>query len=143
MCPDITPDFSEAAGVVPGTYTARIVGAEIKLTKATPPQKRVSWKLEVFGETAGAANGGILFHSTMAEGRGAGMLRDLVLAATGEELKTGVAFNPEHLTGKEIVVVVVQGTDQSGAVSKWPEVTSVSAIASAAGLTLGPAAQAA
>lgn len=129
--PTITPDFSEAVEFAPlpnGTYKTRVVGAEIKTSQAG--NQYVNWKLSVFGAEGDLEqhNNSSIFHSTMISGRGAGMLKSFVKAATGEE-PTG-QFDTEALIGREVEVTVETGINPlTGETKRWPDVKGVRPVA--------------
>ncbi len=130
---EITPDFSEAVelaeGQVPdGTYKVRVVGVELKDSKAG--NKYLNWKLEIFGAEGEVAryNNWKVFHRTMISGKGAGMLKSFVKAATGEELQGNL--NTDAILGKELTATLkTEINPQSGEPSSFPTVKAVKAIA--------------
>ena len=132
MCPEITPDFSEAVEsasgepIPNGVYRTRITDSVVKESKRG--QKYISWKLNIVGADGELArwNNWPVYHSTMLEGKGAGMLKQFYKAALGEE-PTG-AFDTEMLLGKEVVVAVEQGFAADGTPYKFPNVKSVQAV---------------
>lgn len=128
---EITPDFSEAvadtgASVPDGTYKVRVVEVEMKDSKAG--NKYLNWKLEIFGAEGEVArfNNWKIYHRTMLAGKGAGMLKSFVKAATGTDV-TG-SFSTDTIIGKELQVTVKTGLDQNGEPSRYPEVKAVKAI---------------
>lgn len=124
MCPLIEPNFDEVAEVANGEYSARIVDAESKTSHAGNPM--VNWKLEIYGETAGKAQGQHVRLTTMVTGKGAFKLKQLYIAATGQEC-TG-AFDTDVLMGKA-VKIVVDDEKRDGQLTGYKEVKSVKAIA--------------
>lgn len=129
MAPLITPDFSEAlefTALTPGTYKARIVGCETKQTQAG--NTRLLWKLETFGSEKTENNNRTLWHSTPVSGKGAGILKSFVTAATGET-PTG-PFDTDKILGREIKVTVVDGKDyKTGEPTGYAEVKAVAKLA--------------
>lgn len=123
MCPQINPDFSEVVEITPGEYPARITGSEVKMTQKQEPMAQ--WELTLFGATDERVNGRSLRHRTMCVGRGAGMLKQLIKAATGEDLAPGQTFDTEALHGREVLLVVGKGKDRNGNETDFPEVKSV------------------
>lgn len=126
----ITPDLSEAVentGLPPGTWNARVTGIELKDTKAMDA-KYFQWELTIFGAAGELSrwNNWKINHRTMTSGKGAGMLKAFVKACTGQEL-TG-AFDFALLVGSEIQITTVEGKQQDGSPSKYPEVKAVKAI---------------
>ncbi len=125
MAPQITPDFSEAAGLKPGTYDARITSGEVKTSKNN--NTYVKWQLTTISADPKFADQ-VVYHNTMTTGRGAGMLQSFFKAAMGEELGSGQAFDTEQLLGREVNITVVEGKDQQGNPTSWPEIKAVKAI---------------
>ena len=125
--PIIKPNFDEVQTVVPGKYPARIIGSEAKTSKKG--NTYTEWKYEVFGADDIRANGATLFNRPMQAGRGAFRLQNLVEAATGEKAQNGVEFDSAQLHGREILVTVVDGKDQNGNASGFPDVVAVARMA--------------
>ena len=126
MCPEITVDLSEAVelgGVVPGKYGARVSGAEVKTTNAGTGQY-VKWEMTIFGAEGELAryNNHKVWHNTMTSGKGAGMLKKFVKAATGQEL-TG-NLDTDAVLGKEVLVTLKEGK-RDGVPTGYPEVVAV------------------
>lgn len=126
----ITPDLSEAVestGIPAGTYSARVSGLEVKKTKDLTGQY-IRWEMTVFGAEGALKNwnGWRINYNTMTSGKGAGMLKSFFKACTGQEL-TG-AYDFQLLVGSEVQVTVVEGKNQDGTPSKYPEVKSVKPI---------------
>lgn len=119
MCPQIEPDFSQAADRLPaGEYATRIVGIadnEVKASKkdGTP---YVTWELEVFGKDDDRLNGRKIRFTTMIKGPGSGNLRKLMKACGQEQMG-----DTEELYGKEVVVVL----NYKNPDDDFPEVKSV------------------
>ena len=127
----ITVDLSEAvelASVPPGVYPARISGAEVKATKAGTGNY-IKWEMTIFGAEGELTrfNNSKVWHNTMTSGKGAGMLKQFVKAATGEELSGGL--DTDTLLGKEVSLTLAEGKDQHGQPSGYPEVKAVKALA--------------
>ena len=121
----VQPDFSEVAGVIePGVYSARIVGGEVTTSKAGAPM--IKWSYEIFGSQVKGVNGQKVTDRTMLSGKGAFRLQNLYRAAMKEELKGN--FDTDMLLGKEIQLVLAQGTMQDGSPSQYPEVKDVKGI---------------
>lgn len=122
--PTIQPDFTEVAEVKPGTYSARIVDSEVRTSQND--NQYVKWTMEVFG-TGTPADGMKVWTNTMVAGRGAGRLKTLFRAATGEEpagpVDTGV------LHGREVQITVVDGRNQQGQPTGFAEVKAISPLA--------------
>lgn len=128
MAPLISPDFSEAVEFSPlpkGNYKVRITDCQTKQTKAG--DTRLMWKLQTFGQSDPALNNRTITFGTMISGKGAGFLKQLIRAATGEE-PTG-SFNTDALLGREVLATVVEGKDQDGNPSSFPEVKAVAKLA--------------
>lgn len=126
----ISPDFSEAKELpkdqpVPtGVYKARIEDCEAKTSKAGKPM--LSWMLRIFGAEGdiSSQNNRVLYYNTMTSGAGAGMLKTLIIAATGETPTS--AFNTDDLLGKEIEITVQTKNDPAtGELSKWSDIKAV------------------
>lgn len=126
MAPEITPDFSEAVGLEPGTYQARITDAEVLTSKKDT--QYIKWKMTTISEDPKFADQ-LVYHNTMLSGRGAGILKTFFVAAMGEELADGQGFDTEQLLGREVMITVVEGKDQQGNPTNWPEIKAVKAIA--------------
>lgn len=127
---NITPDFSEAvelSGTIPdGVYTVRITDAEMRESKAG--NKYINWTLQIYGAPGDFAkyNNWTVFHRTMVSGRGAGMLRDFVKAATGE-VPTG-SFDTDTLLGHEVQVTLKTGKTPEGEDSRYPDVKAIKSV---------------
>lgn len=123
----ITPDLSEAVelgGIPAGTYKARVTGIDLKDNKAMTG-KYFQWELTVFGlegPLAGFNNWKVL-HRTMTSGKGAGMLKAFFKVCTGQELKGTTDFS--LLVGSEIEITLVEGKNQDGSPSKYPEIKAI------------------
>lgn len=125
--PQITVDLSEAVemgGVVPGVYSARISGCEQKIAK-TSGATYLKWELTIFGAEGELSrfNNHKAWYNTMTSGKGAGMLKNLVKSATGEEIAGD--FDTDNLLGKEVQLTLVEGKNQQGEPSGYPEVKAV------------------
>lgn len=125
--PVLTPDYSEAVElqVVPaGTYNARIVDAKPMTAKSTG-NPYIKWELQIFGATGDYQkfNNAKLWTNTMLTGRGAGMLKTFVKAVNPEY--DGGPVDTDACMGKGIQVVVVDGVDQQGQKTIYPEVKAV------------------
>ena len=126
----VTPDLSEVtAPIIPGTYSARIVGVEAKETNfgddSRQPVQYLRWDLELFGDEKW--NGRKIKHDTFTAGKAAFKLQQLFAAATGEVLDKGTTFDTDQLNGREIAVVVTD-TNWKGEKTRFPEVASVAAL---------------
>jgi hypothetical protein len=121
----ISVDLSEAIDltVVPGVYPARITGAEVKAAKNGG--NYIKWEMTIFGATGELErfNNHKVWHNTMTSGKGAGMLKTLVKAATQAELSG--SLDTDALLGKEVNLTLVEGKDQNGQPSGYPEVKAV------------------
>lgn len=127
--PNITPDFSEAVEATPipdGVYNARITEAKVEKAKKSG-DAFLKWKLTIFGAEGDAAkyNGWPVFYNTMIGGKGAGMLKTLIKAATGVE--PAGAFDTDELLGKEVTLTLKQRMQEDGTPAAWPDVKSVKA----------------
>ena len=128
----ITPDLSQAVEssddvtIPSGVYKVRVESAELKQTQAG--EKRLSWKLRIFGAEGELTrfNNWTLFHSTMCEGKGAGMLKAFYKACIGTDLSG--PFDATELYGKELQVTVVEKKNQDGSISKFPDVKNIKAL---------------
>ena len=123
----ITPDLSEAVelgGIPAGIYSVRITNVELKQTKAGTGSY-LQWELTLFGAEGELSryNNWKVTHRTMTSGKGAGMLKSFYKAATNTDL-TG-AFDAQSLLSKEVQITLVEGKDQSGQPSQYPDVKSV------------------
>lgn len=126
----ITPDFSEAVSrdpIADGIYHARIIEASLQPSKKNPTESYIKWKLELFGAEGDLAkeNGKMLFYNTMITGKGAGMLKDLVHAATGKEIDAD--FDTDELLGQQVTVTLKARIKEDGTADAWPDVKAVKA----------------
>src|SRR3990172_1730710 len=120
--PLIQPDFSEVLEALPeGTYQAKIVDAEVKQSKAG--NTYVRWQMSVFGADDTRCNGKSVWHSTPVTGKGAFRLQQLVKAGTG--VPASGQFDTSDLMGRDVLITVVDGIDQNGEKSGYPEVKAV------------------
>lgn len=104
----VNPDFSDAQDPIePGEYFVRIEKCEQKTSKNG--NAYLNWTLKTFNEEEEKNNDRAMWHTTMLEGRGAGMLKDFVKAATGEP--PAGSFDTEELIGRELKVVVGQDSE--------------------------------
>lgn len=124
----ITPDLSEAVEgssepIPAGVYKVRIEDVELKDAKSGA--KYLKWKARIFGSEGELArfNNWPVYYNTMTSGKGAGMLKNLYKAATGEELAG--EFDATALLSKEVQFTLARGKNQDGSPSDWPEVRSV------------------
>lgn len=117
---EIQADFSEVATLAPGTYKARLTKCENLVSKKGG--QYLKWTLETFGSDDAKNNNKKVFHNTMTSGPGAGGLKRLLAATVGP---VDGSFDTDALLGKEVSITVVQGTDQHGNVSDFPEVKAV------------------
>jgi hypothetical protein len=121
----ITPDLSEVSTPISaGTYKVRIV-------KAVPGEyktglKYINWHMETFESEDAKDDGRYIFNKTPYTGKAAFRMADMWRAALGKELEG--KFDTEQLLGKEIKVVVVDGTDQEGNPSGYPDVKTVASL---------------
>jgi len=123
----ITPDFTEStdfAPITPGTYKSRILTCESKTSKKGDTYLR--WELEVFGAEDTKVNNRKFWYNTMLSGKGAGGLKKLLAVTVGP---VDGAFDTESLYGKTVQVVLVQGKDQHGNPSDYPDVKSLAKLA--------------
>lgn len=123
----ITPDLSEAVettGVVPGVYSARVTDLELKVSKAGG--QYIKWTLTIFGAEGELTrfNNHKVWYNTMLSGKGAGMLKGFYKACKNKDFAGG-AFNWSTLTGSEVSVTLVEGKDQQGQPSGYPEVKAI------------------
>lgn len=123
----VTPDFSESTDgpIMPGDYAARILKAEVKTSQAG--NTYVKWELGLFNCDGDYAkyNDRKVWHNTMLTGRGAGMFKKFVKAATGEAPAEGRGFDTDTMIGREIRVTLAERLDQDGTVSDYPDVKAV------------------
>jgi hypothetical protein len=120
--PLISPDFSEAAGLKPGEYVARIAASTLKKSQAG--NDYVSWQLTTAGNPDIAANDQVVYYNTPFTGRGAFRFRKFVEAAVGEPLGEALAsFNTDELHGRSVVITV-----EANPKSTWPDVTAVRSV---------------
>lgn len=88
----------------PGTYSARIIAGEGKVSAKGNPY--INWQLETFGSAD--VNGKRVFHTTPTTGGWVTKLAEFHKAATGENIdKTAKQYDPEMLVGKELTVTLV------------------------------------
>lgn len=126
----ITPDLSEAiefSAAPPGIYSARVTGVDLKTNKAMTGQY-FQWELTIFGaegELAKANNQKVTYR-TMTSGKGAGMLKSFYKACTGNELTGQADFG--LLVQSEVQITLVEGKNQDGSPSNYPEVKGVKQI---------------
>lgn len=124
----VEPDFSESVdkAIIPGTYNARIQQAEVKTSQAG--NKYVKWTLSIFGCEGDSSvyNNRYVWHNTMLTGRGAGMLKKFVKAATGEEPQG--AFDTDALVGRELSITLKERLNDDGTVSDYPDVAAVATV---------------
>ncbi len=126
----ITPDLSEAveqAAVVPGVYSTRVTALELKTSKAGG--QYIKWTMTIFGAEGELArfNNHKVWHNTMLSGKGAGMLKTFYKACKNEEFAGG-AFDWSTLVGSEVSTTIVEGKDQTGQPSGYPEVKAIKPI---------------
>lgn len=123
----ISPDFTESVTtdpVAPGVYKTRVTEVTQQTSKAGNPYLKV--KMNIFGAEGEAAkyNNWPVYTNLMTTGAASGRLKDFLKAA-------GIApgpFDTDALLGKEVAAVLVEGKDQHGNTSQWPEVKAVKAI---------------
>ncbi len=128
----IAPDLSEAVelgGIPAGIYSARVTGVELRDTKDFSA-KYLRWELAVFGAEGELSkyNNWKVRYNTMTSGKGAGMLKGFYKACKKEDF-TGGAFDWSTLIGSEVQITLVQGKNQDGSPSDYPEVKAVKPIA--------------
>ena len=118
----IQPDFSEVLeGVPAGTYTANVVDAEMRDSKAG--NKYVRWQFTIFGAADTRVNGKSVWTNTPVSGKGAFRLKALFVSALGELPQT---FESEQVMGKSVVLDVVEGIDnQTGEKTGFAEVKAI------------------
>jgi hypothetical protein len=116
----VTPNLDELASIEPGTYMVNIVECEVKTSKKGT--EYLKWKFETVGCDEAKNNGQAIWTNTMITGKGAFRFKDLYSAAIGEDYDGTEAFDTDMLLGKEIRVGVVDGIDQQGNKSGYPEV---------------------
>lgn len=116
----IEPNFDEVVTLEPGVYNVRLHEVEVKDTKAGDKQY-LKWTLEVVGNDDPTLNGQKCFTNTMTSGKGAFALQDLYKAVTGEEI-AAASFDTDSILGQEVGVILVEGTDQQGNATRFPEV---------------------
>ena len=105
--PQVTTDFSQAGSfeIIPvGDHKVRVLNSELKTSK-TSGNQYINWTLEVFGSDNLKLNKRRLWVNTTFFGKGSGVLRSLIEAATGDE-SVGGNFVTESLHGAEVVAVV-------------------------------------
>lgn len=105
----VTPDFSEAQDPIDeGTYYAKIDKVEQKTSKNG--HAMLNWTLETFNEQDPKNNGRKVWHTTMLEGRGAGMLKDFLQKVSGGEYQGG-AFDPSEFVNREMQIVIAKDAE--------------------------------
>lgn len=127
--PQVVPDFSEAVEAAPipdGVYSARVIGSEIKTSRAG--NDYVKWKLQVFGAEGDLTpiNNRVVYHNTMLAGPGSGILKSFQKAIVGRVIEAG--FDTDEFLGKEAQVTLVTTLDDNGEKRLWPEVKAVKAL---------------
>ena len=118
----IQPDFSELADITPGDYNVTVVDCEVKTSKKGATY--LKWKFETIGCDTPANNGQHIWTNTMITGKGAFRFKDLYKASTGEEYDSTIEFDTDMLLGKELRIAVIDGLDQQGSKSGYPDVKS-------------------
>lgn len=107
MCPEITPDFTEALEAIPeGEYAARVTEVEVKTSgdkSKNPGSKYLNWKLETFGKNDDKLNGRTIYHTTPLSGKGAGILKAFFKAVG---VDTSGSLDTDIIMGRELVVVL-------------------------------------
>lgn len=93
------PDFSEASGLQPGTYTAHIKSCTEKVSQGGNPY--LSW---VFDVDTGGGRSMPVYYSTPYTGRGAGLFRALIQCVFPNYVDSAV--NTDSMIGKPIQVVL-------------------------------------
>lgn len=116
----IQPNFDELASLSPGQYTVSIAECDVKESKKGA--QYLKWKFETIDCDEPKDNGQSIWTNTMITGRGAFRFKDLYTAATGEEFDATAEFDTDMLLGKELSVGIVDGVDQQGNKSGYPEV---------------------
>lgn len=115
-------EVTDSAPIEAGTYSARMVEVEPKVSKAG--NDYLNWKGEIFDHEK--ANGRIFYHRTMLKGKGAFALADLYAATTGETLQKGsMEMDTDQLIGQDFRVVLVDNVDDEGNVRPFPDVKAV------------------
>jgi hypothetical protein len=107
IMPSITPNFDDVVELGPGEYPVRVVGSEIKTSQAG--NDYINWTLEVFDAEDPRLNGEKTWHRTMVSGKGAGFLKDMFVAMTGE--LPPASFDTDDYHGSELVAVLVPRRD--------------------------------
>jgi hypothetical protein len=126
----ITPDLSEAVeqtAVVPGIYSVRVTDLELKTSKAGG--QYIKWTMTIFGAEGELTrfNNHKVWYNTMLSGKGAGMLKGFYKACKSEDFAGG-AFDWSTLVGSEVSATLVEGKDQQGQPSGYPEVKALKSI---------------
>jgi len=116
--PQIIPDFSEAAGLKPGEYMARIAASTLKKSQAG--NDYISWQLTTAGNAEVAANDQVVYYNTPFTGRGAFRFKKFVEAAVGEPVDALTNYNTDDLHGRSVLITV-----EANPQSTWPDVTAV------------------
>ena len=122
---NIVPNYDDAVEFTPlpaGTYKARIVDCKEWQSKAANPMAK--WTLKTFGSETKNHNDQNIWHNTPLTGKGAGILKQFIRAATGEEPVPG-PFNSDILMGRTVKVTVVEGLKQDGSKSGYAEVKAI------------------
>lgn len=116
-------DFSEATSfekIPTGVYQARLKKAEGKTSQAG--NNYISWTLELVHHDF---RGRLVWLNTVLSGKGSGILKMLVEAATGENVDNG-DFDSDSLMGKVITIKLTEELDnRTGQARETPKVTVV------------------
>src|SRR3990167_4475074 len=116
--PNISPDYTEAEALHPGSYICQIISSEVKKSQKGNPY--VNWKLKTM------PGGVIIFHSTPIAGRGAGMLKHFIHCAGDTSYEDG-PYDTDILNGVYVSVTVYKNIKPDGTESPYPKVTKVEA----------------
>lgn len=119
----VTPDMSDAIERIPaGVYSARVTEYKPTTSKNNVPMGQ--WKMEIFDSEEW--NNRVFTYRTMHAGRGIFTLDNLFKAATGNGIdRKNPNFDSEQIVGVELQVVLVNGQNQDGSASDYPEVKSI------------------
>lgn len=118
----VTPNLEDIQDEIePGDYTVRIVDVQPETSRNGTPMLKVTF--ETFGESEEKNNGRRIFDRVCTAGKGAFRFTQLWSAAMGEKFdKSSPEFDTEMFHGKELTLTVIEGTDQNGNPSGFPEV---------------------
>ena len=131
---NITPNFEEAVDlpndqVTPGVYKVRVDSWLMKTAKASGAAY-IQWKLVIFGADGDFAkqNNRPLFVNTMLSGKGAGILKQFLVAALGELPTAWPPGWQNALIGREMQITATKNINPNTGEEGFPNVGRMKAI---------------